>query len=104
MADQYEVLSEVLSAHAKKVDSFADRLAPAVDAARQMSLPTDAYGQYCQDLSLLLNPLQQLGAVALDSGAKRLNSTASNVENTAERYAKIDYDNAMDLHRAMEIR
>jgi hypothetical protein len=104
MADRYEVLTGALSAHAKKVSGFADRLTQAVDAAQQMSLPTDAYGQCCQDLPFMLNPLQRLGAAALNSSVERLNSTATNVEDTAEDYANIDYDNALALHRAREVR
>ncbi len=32
MSDQYEVVTEALREHAKKVDGFAGRLAQAVDA------------------------------------------------------------------------
>ncbi|MGH3781453.1 MAG: type VII secretion target [Pseudonocardiaceae bacterium] len=99
MADQYEVLTEALREHAKKVDGVADRLVQAVDAAREMNLPTDVYGIYCQILPMMLNPLQQLGAVALDSSAKRLNATAANVRATAVDYAEIDDANAMTLYR-----
>jgi len=99
VADQYEVLTEALREHAKKVDRISDRLAAAVDAAREMSLPTDAYGSYCQSLPMLLNPLQHLGATALDSSAKRLSSTAVNVRATAVDYADIDDANAMALYQ-----
>ncbi|HZD14906.1 MAG TPA: type VII secretion target [Pseudonocardiaceae bacterium] len=77
MADQYEVLTEALREHAKKVDRISNSLAGAVDAAREMSLPTDAYGSYCQTLPMMLNPLQHLAATALDGSAKRLTSTAT---------------------------
>lgn len=103
MADQYEVLTEALATHAENVNKFADRLAEAVDAAREVSLPSDAFGLCCADLPLMLNPLQYLGAAALDSGAKRLTTTASNVREAAERYAEIDDHNALTLHRAMEV-
>ncbi|HEY6424639.1 MAG TPA: type VII secretion target [Pseudonocardiaceae bacterium] len=97
MSDQYEVLTEALREHAKKIDGFADRLAQAVDAAREMSLPTDAYGQLCQMLPAMLNPLQDIGVTALDSGARRLDTTATNVKDTAEDYARVDDDNALSL-------
>ncbi len=99
MADQYEVLTEALREHAKKVDGLADRLVRAVDAAREMSLPTDAYGFYCQSLPMMLNPLQHVGAVALDSSADSLSSTAENVRAAAVEYAEIDDANAMALYR-----
>jgi uncharacterized protein YukE len=104
MADRYEVLTEALRAHAKKVDGCADRLAQAVNAAREVSLPTDAYGVYCLDLPVMLNPLQHLGVAALGNGGKRLSTTATNVKHTAEDYAEIDDHNALALLRAMEIR
>lgn len=103
MTDQYEILTEALAIHAKNVNGFADRLVQAVDAAREVSLPSDAFGLYCADLPLMLNPLQYLGAAALDCGAKRLTTTASNVREAAERYAEIDDHNAFTLHRAMEV-
>jgi hypothetical protein len=99
MADRYEVLIEALREHAKKVDGVADRLVRAVDAAREMNLPTDAYGFYCQTLPMMLNPLQQMGTTALDSSAKRLSATAVNVRATAVDYADIDDANAMALFR-----
>ncbi|MDQ2882877.1 MAG: ESX-1 secretion-associated protein [Actinomycetota bacterium] len=99
MADQYEVLTEALREHAKKVDQVSDRLAQAVDAAREMNLPTDAYGTYCQVLPMMLNPLQHLATTALDSSLKRLSSAAANVRATAVDYADIDDANAMTLYR-----
>ena len=99
MADQYEVLIAALCEHAKKVDGVADQLARALDAAREMNLPTDAYGSYCQTLPMMLNPLQQMGTTALDSSVKRLTSTAANVRATAVDYADIDDANAMALYR-----
>lgn len=104
MADRYEVLTEALRAHAARIDGFADRLAQAVDAAHEVSLPSDAYGVCCLELPLMLNPLQYLGVAALGNGQKRLSTTVANVENTANDYAKIDGRNALALHRAMEVR
>jgi uncharacterized protein YukE len=98
MSDQYEVLTEALREHAKKVDGLADRLAQAVDAAREMSLPTDAYGLCCQPLAATLNLLQHGGAATLDRCAKRLSTTATDVKNTAEDYAAVDDRNALALH------
>ncbi len=99
MADQYEVLTEALREHAKKVDRITDRLTQAVDAAREMSLPTDAYGAYCQSLPMMLNPLQHIGAAALNSSANSLSTTAANVRAAAADYAEIDDANAMALYR-----
>jgi hypothetical protein len=104
MADHYEVLTEALRTHARKVDGLAGRLAQAVDAAREVSLPSDAYGICCLDLPLMLNPLQYLGVTALDSSEKWLGTAVANVEHTAHDYAEIEGRNALALHRAMEVR
>jgi hypothetical protein len=103
MTDQYAVLTEALATHANNVVTFADRLAQAVDAAREVSLPSDAYGLYCADLPAMLSPLQHLGTAALNSGAERLNVTATKVKEAAQDYAAIDDHNALALHRAMEV-
>ncbi|MFY9808406.1 MAG: type VII secretion target [Pseudonocardiaceae bacterium] len=99
MADQYEVLTEALREHAKKVDDLADQLVRAVDAAREMSLPSDAYGIYLHTLPIMLNPLQHVGAAALDSSANSLSTAAANVRAAAVEYAEIDDANAMALYR-----
>jgi hypothetical protein len=104
MADHYEVLTEALRAHARKVDGFAGRLSQAMDAAREVSLPSDAYGVCCVDLPLMLNPLQYLGVTALDSSEKWLSTTVANVEHTANDYTEIEGRNALALHRATEVR
>lgn len=103
MADQYEVLTEALAEHAKNVHGFADRMAQAADAAR-VSLPVDTYGVCCQILPAMLNPLQDIGAAALGSCATRLDTTATNVKDTAEDYAAVDDHNALALHRVKGIR
>ena len=104
MAECYEVLTEALRAHSRKVDSFADRLTQAVDAAREVSLPSDAYGVCCLDLPLMLNPLQYLGVAALGNSRNRLSTTSTKVEYTAADYAEIDDRNALTVSRAMEVR
>lgn len=103
MSNRYEVRTEALQAHAKHVHGFADRIAQAADAAR-VSLPADTYGVYCQILPAILNPLQDLGAVALGRCASGLGSTAANVKDTAEDYAAVDDRNALALHQAEGIR
>jgi hypothetical protein len=104
MTDEYQVLTEALRGHARKVGSFADRVAQAVAAAREVSLPTDAYGVCCLELPMLLNPLQQLGAVALEGGGTRLSNTATSIEDAAKGYATIDDHNALALYQARESR
>lgn len=100
MADRYEVLTESLTKHAGKVDRIADQVAQATAAAHQMGLPSDAYGPLCVDLPVMLNPLQQLGAVALAACANRLSSAAGGLRATARDYAAVDEANDLALQRA----
>jgi hypothetical protein len=100
MADRYEVLTESLTKHAGTVDRIADQVSQAAAAGHQMGLPSDAYGLLCVDLPAMLNPLQQLGALALSACAKRLNSTAGGIRATARDYAAVDQANELALQRA----
>ncbi|MFN2495621.1 MAG: type VII secretion target, partial [Pseudonocardiaceae bacterium] len=78
---------------------FADRLDQAVDAARQVSMPDDAYGVICQFLPPVLNPLEEHGVAALQGSAEGIQTTAANIKDTAEDYAAADDRNALALHR-----
>jgi hypothetical protein len=100
MAEQYDVLTEVLTEHAGTVNRIADQVAQAADAGHQMALPSDAFGTLCVDLPLMLNPLQELGAVALRACATRLSSAASGIRATARDYAAVDQANELALQRA----
>jgi hypothetical protein len=100
MADRYEVLTESLTKHAGTVDRIADQVAQAAAAGHQMGLPSDAYGRLCVDLPAMLNPLQELGALALTACAKQLNGAAAEIRATAQDYAAVDEVNALALRRA----
>jgi hypothetical protein len=100
MAEQYEVLTEALAEHAGTVGRIADQVAQAAAAGHQMALPSDTYGVLCVDLPLMINPLQELGAVALTSCAKRLSSAAGGIRATARNYTAIDQANELALQRA----
>ena len=96
----YEVLTAALAGHAGNVGSLCERLDQAVDAAREVSLPTDAYGVFCQLLPALLNPLQHSGVGALESTAQRLSTTADSIKGTARDYAATDDGATLALHQA----
>ena len=99
MSDQYQVLTEALRAHATTLQHFVDRLDQAVDAARQVSMPADAYGVICQFLPPALNPLEEHGVAALQGSAEGIQTTAANVKDTAGDYAAADDRNALAFHR-----
>ena len=54
-------LSTDLTVHAKQLDAIGDGLQQAVDAANQVSMPTDAYGILCQPFRMMLDPVEQYG-------------------------------------------
>lgn len=82
----YEVLTGELTAHAGKVDGFADRLQQAVDAARQVTMNNDAYGVICQPFAMLLQPFEQMGVNALTKGVETVRENAGTVRDAAKAY------------------
>lgn len=104
MAQEYGVLTEALTAHAGEVDRIADQVAQAAAAGQQMSLPSDTYGALCVDLTVMINPLQELAALAVTACAKRLSSAAGGIRATAQDYAAVDEANELALQRAGEVR
>jgi len=99
MPDQYEVLAEALRAHASTLHGLADRLDQAVAAARQVSMPADAYGVICQFLPPVLNPLEENGVAALQSGTEGMDTTGTNIRDTAEDYTAADDHHAAGFRR-----
>ncbi|HEV7974239.1 type VII secretion target [Amycolatopsis sp.] len=86
MADGYEVLGGELGIHAGKIDGFADRLRTAVDAARQVSMDNSAYGVICQPFALMLDPFEQMGVQALQTGSDSVDGTAGKIRDAATAY------------------
>jgi uncharacterized protein YukE len=104
MAEEYEVLTEALTAHAGRLDRIADQVTQAAAAGQQMSLPSDTYGALCVNLTVMINPLQELAAFAVTACAKHLSSAAVGIRATARDYAAVDEANELALRRAGEVR
>ncbi|HKS45005.1 MAG TPA: type VII secretion target [Amycolatopsis sp.] len=85
----FEVGSD-LEAHASQLDGLTDQLNQAVDAARQVSMPTDAYGILCQPFRVLLDPVEQYGINALQDAVTAMESVADKVRKTAQAYQDND--------------
>ncbi|MFC4003902.1 type VII secretion target [Prauserella oleivorans] len=75
-----------LDAHAGQLDGCTDQLRQAVDAARQVSMPTDAYGILCQPFRMLLDPVEQFGIDALSEAVTAMQATADKVRKAADSY------------------
>lgn len=81
----FEVGSD-LTAHAGALDGCTDQLRQAADAAKQVSMPTDAYGIICQPFRMLLDPVEQYGMDALNDAVDAMEATAQKVRDSARAY------------------
>jgi hypothetical protein len=90
-AGGFEIGSD-LDAHATQVDGVTDSLRQAVDAANQVSMPTDAYGILCQPFRMLLDPVEQYGIDALTKAVTAIESVAESVRTSAKSYQAVEDD------------
>lgn len=86
MPDGYDVLPDELRNHAGKLDALGDRLSTAMDAASQVTLGTQAYGQICQFFVPIVQAVSQPGVSALAEAAGSMDGTANGVRATAGSY------------------
>ncbi len=94
----YELGSD-LDAHAKQVDGIADGLRTAVDAAQQVSMPTDAYGIICQPFRMMLDPVEEFGITALNKAVEAATAVANNVRSASNAYQAQDENFAAELDK-----
>ncbi|CAM2980175.1 type VII secretion target [Saccharomonospora xinjiangensis] len=79
-----------LDAHATQLDAVVDQLTQALEAAQQVSMPTDAYGILCQPFRMMLDPVEQFGIDALSDSVEAMQATADKVRKAAEQYRTTD--------------
>ncbi|ANZ34730.1 hypothetical protein BBK82_00185 [Lentzea guizhouensis] len=89
----FGLVPEELRAHAARLDGIRDRLSTALDAARTVSLPTDAYGQICQFFPPMVDPVEQMGMDAIGAAVTAVEETATGVRETAKAYDAVDESN-----------
>ena len=92
MAGGYQESHEVLRKHGGTVHGLTDRLQGALDAARLVSMPADAYGILCQPFARLLNPLEDAGLDVLDGGVEGIPSYGETWNNVAAELTAIQED------------
>ena len=90
MAERFEVVGETLDGHRKQLDDLSERLRGALDAARTVSMPTDAYGILCQPFRMMLDPVEQWGLDALNGAVEAMDSAATGVNDTVKQYRQQD--------------
>jgi hypothetical protein len=79
-----------LSAHSQQLKGVMDSLKQAMDAARQVSMPTDAYGILCQPFRMMLDPVEKFGMDALKDAAEAMDAAAEEIKSTARTYQGVD--------------
>ncbi|MFI7115689.1 type VII secretion target [Amycolatopsis sp. NPDC049868] len=97
MAGKGFELGADLDAHAKQIDGIADGLRTAVDAAQQVSMPTDAYGIICQPFRMMLDPVEEFGINALNKAVEAATAVANNVRSASNAYQTQDENFAAEF-------
>ncbi|PRY42270.1 type VII secretion target [Umezawaea tangerina] len=90
MAEKFDIVPETLDGHRKQLDDLGERLRGALDAARTVSMPTDAYGILCQPFRMMLDPVEQWGLDALNGAVEAMDTTANSVNDTVKQYRTVD--------------
>ncbi|WP_158852011.1 type VII secretion target [Saccharothrix deserti] len=86
----FEIVSETLDAHNKQLDDLSARLQGAVDAAKTVSMPTDAYGIICQPFRMMLDPVEQFGLDALQGAVEAMEAAGKAVKDTVNQYREME--------------
>lgn len=86
----FEIVAETLDAHGKELDDLGSRLQGAVDAARTVSMPTDAYGIICQPFRMMLDPVEQWGMDALQGAVEAMEAAGKAVKDTVKQYQEME--------------
>jgi soluble cytochrome b562 len=86
----FEIVSETLDAHSKQLDDLGARLQGAVDAAKTVSMPTDAYGIICQPFRMMLDPVEQWGLEALQGAVEAVEAAGKAVKDTVNQYREME--------------
>jgi hypothetical protein len=86
-----------LASHAGHVATHADAVGTAVEAAATTTPGSDAYGQLCTMVPVLLNQLQSRIVDGLTSAEHALHDTADVLRQISQGLQLTDDDNAADI-------
>jgi hypothetical protein len=89
-----------LTAHSQQLSGVMDALQQAMDAARQVSMPTDAYGILCQPFRMMLDPVEKYGMDALKDAVEAMDAAANEIKSTAQTYQGVDQGHAATFKEA----
>ncbi|MEV4758012.1 type VII secretion target [Micromonospora sp. NPDC049559] len=97
MARGVAVPADALVGHAGAVDRIGGEVLRGLDAARQVRLGSDAYGQLCRMLPGMLDPLHDRLDHVLSEARGALDESARSLRTAAVRYEASDADAAVRL-------
>ncbi|MFI6236967.1 type VII secretion target [Micromonospora sp. NPDC050784] len=90
VGDGIQVDPDDLSAHAARLDRCAGSLDTAQQAGQHIRLGTDAYGQLCAMMPVLLDGLQRTLVDGIGAAAASVRDTAGKLRVGADRYRSSD--------------
>ncbi|SCE94546.1 type VII secretion target [Micromonospora saelicesensis] len=88
--DGIQVDPDDLTAHAARLDRCASSLDTAQQAGQHVRLGTDAYGQLCAMMPVLLDGLQRTLVDGIGAAAASVRDTAGKLRGGADRYRSSD--------------
>ncbi|MBW4719899.1 type VII secretion target [Saccharothrix obliqua] len=97
----FEIVAGTLDGHGKQLNDLSTRIQAAVDAAKTVSMPTDAYGIICQPFRMMLDPVEQWGLDALQGAVEAMESAGKAVKDTVTQYQEME-DSIRDSFRSGE--
>nr|WTA65011.1 ESX-1 secretion-associated protein [Micromonospora sp. NBC_00855] len=89
-SDGIQVDPDDLTAHAARLDRCASGLDTAQQAGQHVRLSTDAYGQLCAMMPVLLDGLQRTLVDGIGAAAASVRDTAGKLRVGADRYRSSD--------------
>ena len=90
----YQVTTSELRTHAGSIDQIGTTLGQAVDAARQVTMGTQAYGLIVGPLFVpIVTAISAAGISALSTAQSGLQSVSQGVKDTATSYDGVDTSN-----------
>ncbi len=86
----FRVIAGDLQAHAVTVDTVADEIRTAAQAAQAIEFDTNAYGEFCQALPAMMSPLKDIVYQALNGATEAFRDTGERLRTAAGDYHDSD--------------
>lgn len=99
--DGMQVPIDAVRRHAGSVDGVADAMGQARAAVGQVTMDTQAYGQLCQFLPNLLEPVFDAALSVLTQSAEGLRETAVHLRGVADGAAATDRSSAATIRSTL---